>query len=74
MENDKFWALMLVLGTSAMATCGIAMLIAGRIIEHTYDIQAILWFMGHLVLYLSVAFMVLSLVCMLHAHIANKKA
>ena len=74
MENDKFWALMLVLGTSAIATCGTVMVIAGRILEHTYDILAGLWFMGHLMLYLSVAFMILSLACMLHARLKNNKA
>ena len=50
------------------------MIIAGRIVEHTYDIQARLWFMGNLMVYLSVAFMVLSLACLIHARIKNGRA
>ncbi len=73
-EDDKFWAFMLVLGTSAIATCGTVMIIAGRVVEHTYDIQGRLWFMGHLMVYLSVAFMVLSLICLIRAHIKKNKA
>lgn len=74
LENDKFWAFMLVLGTTAIATCGTVMIIAGRIVEHTYDIQARLWFMGHLMVYLSIAFMVLSLACLIHARVNKGRA
>ena len=43
-------------------------------LEHTYNIQAVLWFMGPLAIFLSAAFMILSLACMIHARIKKNKA